>query len=323
MTDLSLIIPIYNEADNLPELARRLNEVIASLGTACEVVLVDDHSTDATPALLRDLCAEQAHFHYVRLSRNSGSHIAILAGMEHARGRAVVFLAADLQDPPELLPQLLAHWREGYQTVWAVRRRRAGIPLSERFFSRLTYWLINLFGEVKLPPSGSDFALLDRQVVDALLRSVGANPSLGLEIARLGFHQGSVAYDKAPRFAGKSKWNLNRKLKAFVDAIITTSYVPLRLMSYVGILASLAGFAYAILVIILRLVAQNPIEGWSTLMVVVLVFGGLQMIMLGILGEYLWRTLEQARQRPLYIIESSSMRDAALHEPEPASPHFS
>ncbi len=306
---LSIVIPVFNEEESLPHLQTRLDALIAQLEMSAEVWLVDDHSTDRTPELLRELCAANERYHYIRLAANSGSHVAILAGLGQTVGDCAAILAADLQDPPELIPQMIEKWREGNHVVWAVREQREGISVMERSTATLFYWLLNRFSEVKLPPTGADFSLLDRAVVDALLQSVGANPSMGLEVARLGFRQVEIPYVKAARQYGTSKWNLRKKLNAFADAFVTTSYMPLRAMSYIGITVSAIGFLYALLIVTLRLFNVVTVEGWAALMVVVLVFGGVQMLMLGVIGEYLWRTLEHSRQRPLYFVEESSERD--------------
>jgi dolichol-phosphate mannosyltransferase len=194
--------------------------------------------------------------------------------------------------------------------VWAVREEREGVSKLDFFLSNTFYRLLNLLGEVNLPPRGSDFALLDRKALDALLQSTGSDPSIGGEIARLGFSSAQITYTKEKRVAGGSKWTLKRKLKAFADAFVSFSYAPLRAMSYLGMLISLLGFAYAILVIVLRLRTRTPVQGWSSLIVVVLVMGGVQMMMLGVLGEYLWRTLEAARRRPSYFLEETSEEEA-------------
>lgn len=306
---LSIVIPAYNEEENLPYLQERLDAFITQLGESItvEIWLVDDHSTDNTPQLLNDICAKNKQYHFIRLASNSGSHVALLAGFKQCQGDCVVALAADLQDPPELIPKMLTYWREGYHVVWAVRSGREGISRGEIFISNLFYRLLNMFSEVKLPPTGADYSLLDRAVIDALLQSVGSNPSLALDIARLGFNQVEIPYIKEARLYGESKWNMRKKLKAFVDAFVTTSFMPLRMMSYMGMLVSCLGFLYAILIVAFRLIGiVQGVAGWAALMVIVLVFGGIQMIMLGIIGEYLWRTLEHARNRPLYFIESSS-----------------
>lgn len=304
--DLSIIIPVYNEEQGLASLFERLGTFIQTLsGTSVEVVFVDDHSADRSPALLASACRANSSYRFLRLSSNRGSHIAISAGLENCRGRCAVFLAADLQDPPELIPQMLTKWREGYHVIWAVRDERPGISWFEKTMARSFYTLFNRLAQVSLPPSGSDFALLDRAVLDAVRKSAGATPFLMGEIAQVGFRQTSIGYVKEERKFGETKWNLRKRLKLFADAFVSFSYFPLRAMSTVGMIASVIGFGYAAFVAGLRLTVGTPIEGWASLMVVVLVLGGFQMIMLGVLGEYLWRTLEQARRRPRYFIEDS------------------
>ena len=302
---LSLVFPVYNEEVGIPPLLQRLQALRQCGDVPIEVIFVDDHSTDKSPLLLRCACQSNPHYRYVRLARNSGSHAAILAGLEHARGDCAVFMASDLQDPPELIPQMLKVWREGSHVVWAVRERRDGISRRERLLARAFYWLMNRFSEVSLPPQGADFALLDRRVISALLASAGADPSLGAEIASLGFRQTQVPYAKAARQFGQSKWNLRKRLKAFADAFVGHSFAPIRFMSYTGITMAVVGFAYACVVVAMRLFAAAPIEGWASLMVAVLVIGGMQMVMLGVLGEYICRALRESRRRPLYLIEEA------------------
>ncbi len=314
--ELSIVIPVFNEEAALPALIDRLRELMDQLAPLeIEVVLMDDHSTDRTPEMLREVSRRDPAFRYARLAKNSGSHVAILAGLREARGQSAVFLAADLQDPPELIPRMLELWRGGNHVVWAVRGEREGVSRVDIFLSNAFYRLLNLMGEVQLPPRGSDFALLDRRVIEALLKSTGSHPSVVGEIARLGFSQAQIEYTKQRRVAGTTKWTLGRKLKAFADAFVLFSYAPLRIMSYVGIACSLSGFVYALAIIILRLRNSTPVQGWSSLMVVVLVLGGVQMMMLGVLGEYLWRTFEAARQRPVYFLEESSDVDAISEQP--------
>jgi glycosyltransferase involved in cell wall biosynthesis len=322
--ELSIVIPVFNEEAAIPALVARLREILDRLAPLeVEILLMDDHSSDRSAEILRDLNRRDPRFRYARLAKNSGSHIAILAGLAEARGESAVFLAADLQDPPELIPRMLDLWRGGNQVVWAVREEREGVSRFDVFLSNAFYRLLNLMGEVNLPPRGSDFALLDKKVIDALLKSTGSHPSVIGEIARLGFSQTEIKYTKEQRVAGTTKWTLGRKLKAFADAFVLFSYMPLRIMSYVGMLCSLTGFAYALLVIILRLRNSTPVQGWSSLMVVVLVLGGVQMMMLGVLGEYLWRTLEAARRRPVYFLEESSEMDtAASVQPQPVERRF-
>jgi glycosyltransferase involved in cell wall biosynthesis len=300
------VIPVYNEEASIPHLFTRIEALHRSLpDIALELIVVDDQSTDNSGALLKSACAPTDSYTYLRLARNSGSHVAILAGLEHARGGCAIFLASDLQDPPELVPSMIEAWLAGNHVVWAVREQREGLGPVDRLAAWAFYRLINHYGQVQIPPQGSDFALLDRRVIDALMRSVGSNPSLGGEIARLGFKQAQVHYVKARRLHGRSKWRREHRLKAFVDAFVSFSYAPLRAMSYLGIVCSLFGFAYAAIVVISRLLTSTPVEGWASLIVVVLVVAGVQMAMIGVLGEYLWRTLEEARRRPRYVLEDS------------------
>jgi polyisoprenyl-phosphate glycosyltransferase len=318
--ELSIVIPVFNEEAVIPALIERLRGMLDQLAaTDIEVLLVDDHSLDRSPELLKELSLLDPRFRYARLAKNSGSHIATLAGLAESRGQCAVFLAADLQDPPELIPRMLELWRSGSHIVWAVREAREGVSKFDVFLSNTFYRLLNLMGEVNLPPRGSDFALLDRKVIDALLKSTGSHPSVIGEIARLGFAQTEIGYTKEQRAAGTTKWTLGRKLKAFADAFVLFSYAPLRIMSYLGIACSLSGFAYALLVIILRLRRSIPVQGWSSLMVAVLVLGGVQMMMLGVLGEYLWRTLEAARRRPVYFLEETSEPDSLTPIEQPQS----
>jgi polyisoprenyl-phosphate glycosyltransferase len=305
--ELSIVIPVYNEEAVLLALRERLCSFVKRLSPLeIEVILVDDHSSDRSPEILRQFCEENPTFRFARLAKNCGSHVAVLAGLARARGECAVFLAADLQDPPELILQMMDLWRQGHHVVWAVREQREGVSGIDLFLANTFYRLLNFLGEVNVPPRGSDFALLDRKAVDALLKSAGSDVSLGGEIARLGFSSQQITYTKGRRAAGVSKWTLKKKLKAVADAFVSFSYAPLRAMSYLGIVCSMLGFAYALLVIVVRLRTQTPVQGWASLIVVVLVLGGLQMMMLGILGEYLWRTLEAARHRPIYFVEEAS-----------------
>jgi len=308
---VSIVLPVFNEEACLPALFARLESWLEGIADfEADVIFVDDHSSDGTPALLAAACGAHPDWRYIRLAANSGSHIAIFAGLEHAGGDCAVFLAADLQDPPELTTEMVARWRGGHRVVWAVREKRAGVPASEMLFANVFYALMNRFSTITVPPKGSDFALVDRQVIAALRQSMSASPYLMGEIARLGFSQDKVGYTKAERAAGETKWNLGRKLQLVADAFTGFSFVPIRLMSYLGMAASLVGLLYALVVILNKIIIGGPVDGWSSLMVVILLMGGFQMTMLGVLGEYLWRTLEESRQRPKYFVEASGNMDA-------------
>ncbi len=302
---ISIIIPLYNEAENLTLLKERLQNLYVD-DLEKHVLFIDDHSTDKTSEMLEEICSEIESFNFIRLSKNSGSHIAILAGMQYCKADAVVFMAGDMQDPPELIPDMISKWRNGNDVVWAVRENIEGVSGFSKFFSKGFYFLMNSFASVNFPPSGADFALMDRKVVSSVLQSAGSNPSLGGLIASVGFKQTEITYIKQARAFGKSKWTLNKKLQAFVDAFVAFSFAPMRIMIYTGIIFSFIGFIYAIFIIVLRLFFIKQIDGWASLMVVVLFIGGIQMLMIGTLGEYLWRNLEESRKKPLYFIEKES-----------------
>lgn len=303
---VSIVVPAYNEAQNLPELYKRLQQVMSALPVDWEWIVVDDHSRDDTFAVLSSMARAAPRVRALRLARNYGSHAAITCGLHQARGDCAIILAADLQDPPEVIPQLIAKWREGTQVVWAARGRREGETLSTIGLSRLYYYIMRrVVGMSDMPATGADFLLLDRRVIDAFRQFNESNVSIMALITWMGFQQTTVAYDKQPRLHGRSGWSLEKKLKLALDSVTSFTYQPIRLMSYVGAAVALMGFLYAVLAGVLALRGRTP-QGWSSLMVVILVIGGIQMLMMGVLGEYLWRALDEARRRPRYLIEASS-----------------
>jgi dolichol-phosphate mannosyltransferase len=306
MSKLSLVIAAFNEEENLPVLYHQLcAQDWKALGLDVEFVFVDDHSRDGTPRVLRELAAKDPRVKWLRFSRNFGSHKAFTAGLEHATGDAAVILAADLQDPPETVPRLVEKWRAGAKVVWAVRGGREGESALNQFFARVYYELMRRYAVAELPRTGADFLLVDRLVLDALRAAPERNTSLLALIQWMGFEQASITYVKAARRAGVSKWNFSRRLKLALDSFVSFSYAPIRLMSLTGMLFALLGFLYAAFLIARRLFYGAQVEGWTALICVVLVLSGVQLLMIGMLGEYLWRTLEESRGRPRYIIESS------------------
>jgi polyisoprenyl-phosphate glycosyltransferase len=303
---LSVVTPAYNEADNLPSLYERLSQVMDTIGVNWEWIVIDDHSSDETFTIVADIASHDSRVHAIRFTRNFGSHTAITCGLHHVRGDCAVIMAADLQDPPETLPALLTKWRGGAQVVWAMRARREGETVSTVGSARLYYWLMrHVVGIKEIPATGADFFLIDRRVVDAFCRFNESHVSILALITWMGFRHETITYDKQARLNGRSGWTLEKKLKLVLDSITSFTYLPIRLMSYLGFIVALLGFLYAGLVIVTAL-AGNPTQGWSSLMVVVLVVGGLQMLMMGVLGEYLWRALDESRRRPRYLIEATT-----------------
>jgi dolichol-phosphate mannosyltransferase len=249
------------------------------------------------------LAARDPRVKVLRFSKNFGSHKAFTAGLEHCTGVAAVILAADLQDPPETIPQLVAKWREGAKVVWAVREDREGESLATRLLSRLYYFLMRRMAEVRPPRKGADFLLLDRVVVAELRKAPEKHTSLLSLIQWMGFDQAEIVYTKAARHSGRSNWTLSKKLKLAVDSFVSFSYVPLRLASACGLLFAFSGFLYAAVIAVRAIALGSPVQGWSSLMCVLLIVSGVQLVILGILGEYLWRTFDEARGRPRYIVE--------------------
>jgi dolichol-phosphate mannosyltransferase len=301
---LSVVVAAYNEEGNVPLLYDRLLALDwAALKLEPEFVFVDDHSQDKTPQVLASLAARDPRVKVLRFSKNFGSHKAFTAGLEHCTGVAAVILAADLQDPPETIPQLVAKWREGAKVVWAVREDREGESLATRLLSRLYYFLMRRMAEVRPPRKGADFLLLDRVVVAELRKAPEKHTSLLSLIQWMGFDQAEIVYTKAARHSGRSNWTLSKKLKLAVDSFVSFSYVPLRLASACGLLFAFSGFLYAAVIAVRAIALGSPVQGWSSLMCVLLIVSGVQLVILGILGEYLWRTFDEARGRPRYIVE--------------------
>jgi dolichol-phosphate mannosyltransferase len=306
-TLISVVIPLYNEAANLPELADRLQRTMHLMhpnGFDFEPILVDDHSNDETPRLAKDMLSRLEYGRYVRLARNCGSYSALAAGVAYCTGHCAILMAADLQDPPEFIPTLVSLWREGHDVVWATRARREGESVTNLAFASIFYWTMRKIALPEMPRKGADFVLIDRKVIRAYSEIREKNSSIMTMLMWLGFRQTHVDYVKEARHAGRSKWTVAKKLKLFVDSIVSFSYVPIRLMSLIGLCMAFAGFLYAVVVIVGRLVGWvGTGAGFAALMSVLLVGQGIIMTMLGVLGEYVWRTYDEARGRPQYIIE--------------------
>lgn len=298
----SIVAPIFNELENIPELYRRVREVMTAAGETWELLLVDDGSTDGSTARIRELAAQDEHIRPVIFARNFGHQIAITAGWDYSRGDAVIIIDADLQDPPEVIPDLIAKWREGFEVVYAIRAEREGETWFKKTTASLFYRIVHRITDVKIPVDTGDFRLMDRQVVDVLktMREKYRFPR-GMS-AWVGFSQVGVPYKRAVRFAGQTKYPFNKMLKLALNAITGFSYFPLQLATYFGFgSASLAIIAIPV-VIIMRLIGHGAFTGQATTLIAVLFLGGVQLISLGVLGEYLGRIYDEVKGRPLYIV---------------------
>jgi glycosyltransferase involved in cell wall biosynthesis len=305
MIELSIVVPMFNEEENVEYFFRTLLPVLNSLEMTYEVICVDDGSTDGTWKRLLHYHEADPHIKILSFSRNFGKEVALSAGLNHASGAAIVPIDADLQDPPELIGQLLEKWREGYDVVYAVRRRRLGEGPVKRGTANLFYRVINSLSDTPIPKDTGDFRLFDRRVVEVLNRIPERTRFMKGLFAWVGFKQVGIPYDRQPRHQGNTKWNYWKLWNFALDAITLFSTVPLRLWSYVGIIISFLSFLYGGFLIVRTLVYGRDFPGYASIMVAILFLGGLQLISLGIIGEYLGRVYAEAKRRPLYIVKEA------------------
>lgn len=299
--ELSVVVPLYNEQENLAELHERLGQVLDELGLSCEILLVDDGSHDATPELLAELPRHDSRIAVLTLSRNFGHQAAISAGLDHARGQAVVILDGDLQDPPELITDLVARWREGFEVVYAVRRRRVE-SWPRRLAYHLFYRLLRQASELDIPLDSGDFGLLDRRVVDALASlPERARFVRGLR-SFVGFRQTALPYDRPARAAGTPKYTLRRLLTLAIDGLVSFSGRPLRLVTGLGLASALLALGLIAWVLLDALHNHTAPRGWASILAAVLFMGAVQLVSLGILGEYVRLIFIESKGRPSYIV---------------------
>ena len=299
---LSIVIPCFNEQDVLPELRRRLLAAFEPLGIPVEIVLVDDGSRDRTWEMLHEIQQSDARFKVVRLSRNYGHQIALSCGLDQAKGQVVLVMDADLQDPPELVHQMLEKWKEGYDVVYGKRIVRHGESASKRFFAYMFYRTFRRLTGFELPSDTGDFRLMDRRAVDAFCAMPEKHRFIRGMVSWLGFHQTPVFYERPERFAGTTKYPFKKSLFLAIDGITSFSYAPLRMASYIGLLVSLLAFIYIFVVIGLKIAGVN-FSGYTSIMGAILLLGGVQLVVLGIMGEYVGRIFVQGQNRPLYLID--------------------
>ena len=309
---LSVVAPCFNEEGVLHELYRRISQVLDGSGETWELVLVNDGSRDRTPEIMRELHAQDDRVKVVDFARNFGHQIAVTAGMDYAQGDAVVLIDADLQDPPELILEMLAKWREGYEVVYAIRAERKGETWFKEFTAKMFYRIIYKITDIDIPMDTGDFRLMDRKVVNALKTMHEKHRFMRGMSVWVGFRQTGVKYVRAERYAGETKYPLKKMLKFAMDGITSFSYFPLQLATYIGFVAALLAVLGIIVTIILRLSGSHAFLGQATTLVSVLFLGGVQLICLGILGEYLGRIYDEVKGRPLYIVREALGFDAVV-----------
>jgi dolichol-phosphate mannosyltransferase len=302
---LSIVIPAYNEEDNVGGVYERLSKIMGQLDVDWELIFSVDPCTDRTEELIRELCDQDPRVKMLRFSRRYGQPMATLAGLEAARGDAVVVIDADLQDPPELIPELLARWRDGHDVVYAQRRTRAGETIPKRVVAALGYRVIKRIADVEIPPNTGDFRLMSRRVVDNVVSLKESHGFLRGLVGLVGFPQTSVLYNRDPRAAGKSKYNrFWGSLVIGLNGIVGFSSYPLQLISIIGVGISGLAFLLAIVYLGLKLGGLSFPVGNPTIVIVVAFFSGIQLLSLGVIGEYVGRIYDESRDRPKYIVES-------------------
>lgn len=313
---ISLIIPVYNEAASLPQLWERLNAVFQNQSNnslhpplrlrggegELEVIFINDGSTDSTANLLDELANSSPSVRVLHLSRNFGHQAAISAGLEHATGEAAIILDGDLQDPPELIPELIKKWQEGHDVVYAVRTSRVGESYFKKWSAKLFYHLLNKLSGVHLPPDAGDFRLLSRRVVDHLNQLPEIHRYIRGLSHWLGFRSIGVPYEREARIAGQSKYSFSKLFRLAWDGITAFSFLPLRLATYLGFLTAGGSALYILYALWEKYARGTTVQGWTSLALLVLFLGGVQLIILGIIGEYLGRVFEESKRRPRYIV---------------------
>lgn len=298
----SIVVPVYNEEEVIHETYRRLTEVMRSTGEAYELIFVNDGSRDRTAEILKEYSQKDESVILLDFSRNFGHQIAITAGMDYSRGKAVVVIDADLQDPPELILEMIKKWKQGYDVVYAKRTKRKGETVFKKQTAKMFYRFLHSMTDIDIPLDTGDFRLLDRRVCDQMNSLHEKNRFVRGLVSWVGFKQIAVEYERDERLAGESKYPLKKMLKLSMDGITSFSYKPLKLASYAGVTLSGIGFIYLFVVLYLKLFTNSTITGWSSLIVIQLIFSGITLFILGMIGEYIGRIYDETKQRPLYIV---------------------
>jgi polyisoprenyl-phosphate glycosyltransferase len=301
-----VVVPFLNEAENLPVLYERLRGVLEAEPESFEVLFVDDGSSDGSAVWVRERAAQDPRVKLLRLSRNFGHQLAITAGMDHSDGDAVVIMDADLQDPPEIVPELLRKWRDGYEIAYAVRASRSGESWLKLFLAATFYKTFRRMANVDVPLDAGDFRLVDRKVIDALKQVRELHRFVRGLTCWVGFSQTAVRYERAPRHAGATKYPIWKSTRLAWDAITSFSSTPLRWMTIFGLLVSIAGLLQAVRIIVDRLLYPGSMErGWASVVAIMLFLGGVQLISLGLIGQYVGRIFEESKKRPLYFVKEA------------------
>ena len=308
MLNISVVIPIYNEENNLRILHERLINTFSNLSYSLEIIFVYDCGSDNSLAIIKELAEKDDKVKYLELSRNFGHQIAITAGIEHANGDAVIIMDGDLQDPPEMLPLLINKYKEGFEVVYAKRKKRDGVSIFKRLSYKIFYRILNMLSPIDIPLDTGDFRIIDKKIVKVLKDMPERDKFIRGQIAWMGFSQSFIEYDRDKRLSGEPGYTFSKLLKLALDGIFSFSNVPLQIATLVGMGVSFISFSLIIWVICQKMVNPNyDIQGWYSLMVSVLFIGGIQLISIGVIGEYISRINSNTKSRPLYILKSKQI----------------
>ena len=302
MIRYSIVVPVYNEELVAKESYKRLKQVMDSTQEEYELIFVNDGSRDKTEEIISEICKQDKNVRLINFSRNFGHQTAITAGMDYSSGQAVVVIDADLQDPPEVILEMIAKWKEGYDVVYGQRLKRKGETFFKKTTAKMFYRILAAMTSVDIPVDTGDFRLIDRKVCDVMSSLTEKNRYVRGLVSWVGFRQTAVTYVRDERFAGETKYPLKKMLKFAMDGITTFSYKPLKISTYIGFLVSALSFVYLIVVLCLRLFTDTTVTGWASTLAVSLMFNGVILMMLGIIGEYIGRIYDETKNRPLYIV---------------------
>lgn len=299
---ISIVIPVFNEEVVLPEFHQAISKVLPGLPFDFEIAFVNDGSSDKTLSIIKEIGESDKRVTLIDLSRNFGKEIALTAGLQKAAGDAVIIIDADLQDPPELIPELIREWQNGYDVVYAKRTHRKGESLLKRTTAHFFYRIIQRTNKITIPEDTGDFRILSRRAVNALNALSEQHRFMKGLFSWIGYRQKAIHYQRDPRHAGKTKWNYWRLWNLALDGITSFTIAPLKISTYIGLLTAISAFAYGIYMVIDTLLHGNPVPGYPSLIVIILMLGGVQLVAIGILGEYLGRIFNETKRRPLYFI---------------------
>lgn len=304
--EISAVIPIYNEEGNIPLMYERMSKVLSQISSDYEIIFVNDFSKDSSLDMIKDLSKKDSHIRYISFSRNFGHQIAVSAGLDYSKGKAVVIIDGDLQDPPELITKMYEKYKEGYKVVYAKRASRKGVSVFKKIAYKSFYRILDKLTEIKIPLDTGDFRLIDRVIIKHLQDMPERNKFIRGQIAWIGYKQTFVEYDRDARYRGETGYSFSKLMKLAIDGITGFSSKPLKFASSMGIIVSFFSFLVIVYALISQFVFNTPLRGWTSLIISVSFIGGVQLITIGIIGEYISRMSNDIKKRPLYIIEENT-----------------